>query len=106
MKEKGRGEHGTVGRDEAQDRRGNGADVEKSDERRAPALELPPLIPERQGEGDTQTDAGETGSDHADGGCSLQRVCGTGGKNYRETPSHPPHMHDGRKHTQKNEEEK
>lgn len=42
MKEKGRGENGKVGRDEAQDRRGNGADVEKSDERRAPALELPP----------------------------------------------------------------
>lgn len=67
----GRGEHGEVGRDEAQERRGNGADVEKSDERRAPEPELPPLIPELQGEGDTQTDAGETGSHHADGGRSL-----------------------------------
>ncbi|GLD66738.1 trinucleotide repeat-containing gene 6C protein-like protein, partial [Lates japonicus] len=42
MKEKGRGEHKKVGRDEAQEVRGNGADVEKSDEMRAPALKLPP----------------------------------------------------------------
>lgn len=38
MKEKRRGEHRKVGRDEAQERRGNGADVEKSDER----SKLPP----------------------------------------------------------------
>ncbi len=44
MKERGKGEHGKVGRDEAQERRGNGADVEKSDERRAQALELPPPL--------------------------------------------------------------
>lgn len=65
---KRRGEHRKVGRDEAQERRGNGADVEKSDERRAQALELPLLIPELKGEGDTLTDTGETGSDHAVGG--------------------------------------
>lgn len=33
-----------MGRDEGQERRGNGADVEKSDERRAPALEPPPEL--------------------------------------------------------------
>lgn len=44
MKEKGRAERRKVGRDEASEWRGNGADVEKSDERRAPALEPPPPL--------------------------------------------------------------
>lgn len=60
---------------------------------------FPPLIPELQGEGDTQTDTGETGSDHA-------FECGTGGKNYIGNPPSPhTHTHDRHKHTQENEEE-
>lgn len=69
MKEDRRAQEGGE-RDKAQERRGNGADVEKSDERRAQAPELHPLIPELQGEGDTQTDTGVTGSHHVFSGCS------------------------------------
>lgn len=57
---------------------------------------FPPLIPELQGEGDTQTDTGETGSGHA---ATYRRAAVLGTQIKQEPPPRPPvhrhtHTHD------------
>lgn len=62
-----------VGRKKAQELIGNGADVEKSGETQAQEqqhLSLPSLPPSSCGKQETQTEIGQTKSDHAVGACS------------------------------------